>query len=67
MTPTQRKQFNRMRDALTKIARQYETPEQIRRSSWKKYGLDFDEAIGYAYENIQGEARVAVCGVKAVE
>lgn len=63
MTPKQREQFNRMRATLKRIASGYQTPQQLRRGSEKQYGLDADEAIEYAYENIQQEAKEAVAGV----
>lgn len=66
MTPKQREQFNKMRDTLKRIASGYQTPAQIRRDSEKDYGLPFDEAIEYAYENIQAEARAASKGVQAI-
>lgn len=66
MTPKQVEQFNRMRDTLIRIAREYQTPDQLRRNADRDYGLDFSEAIEMAYENIQGEARAAVRGVRAV-
>ena len=66
MTPKQKEQFNRMRNTLMRIASEYQTPDQLRRSSERGYGIHADEAIGYAYENIQSEAKFAVKGVKAV-
>jgi len=64
-TPKQKEQFNRMRATLKKIAKGYQTPDQIRRGAEKQYGLDADEAVGYAYENIQADAASAVKGVRA--
>lgn len=64
MTPKQREQFNRMRAALKRIATGYQTPEQLRRSAMREYGIDGAEAIDYAYENIQQEAGRAVSGVR---
>ena len=66
MTPKQLEQFNRMRAALTRIAKEYQTPDQLRRNADRDYGLDASEAIEMAYENIQSEARAAVRGVRAV-
>lgn len=57
MTPKQREQFNRMRAALKRIATGYQTPEQLRRGAEREYGLGASEAIEYAYENIQQEAK----------
>lgn len=66
MTPKQKEQFNLMRETLKKIASGYQTPDQLRRDSEKEYGLEFEEAIEYAYENIQCEAKSAVKGVRAI-
>jgi hypothetical protein len=46
-------------DALKRITK-YQTPERMRRASEKDWGLPFDEAIEYAYENIQQEAKNAL-------
>lgn len=67
ITEKQMKQFNIMRFALIDIAKNYKTPAQIRRDSEKQYGLDFDEAIEFSYENIQSLAKMAVKGVKSLE
>lgn len=66
MTPTLLKQFNRMRVALKRIVA-YQTPDQLRRNAERDYGLDANEAIEYAYENIQQEAKRAVAGVREVK
>lgn len=67
MTPNQRKQFNTMLATLKKIAFDYQTPSQIRRTSERDYGLEYDEAIEMIYENIQEEARHASKGVRSIE
>ena len=64
MTPKQKEQFNKMRATLKRIATGYRTPEQLRRCAEREYGLDADEAIEYAYKNIQQEAKIAVSGVR---
>lgn len=66
MTNKQIKQFNRMQAALTRIAKHYQTPAQLKRGSNKEYGIDGNEAIEYAYENIQYEAKAAVKGIKPI-
>ena len=55
-----------MRNALIRIAKEYQTPAQLRRSSNSMYGLDFEESIEMSYENIQSDAKAAVKGVKAL-
>ena len=67
MTDTQLKQFNRMHNALKLIAKGYKTPDQLRRSSEKEYGLDYEEALGYSYENIQETAKQAIKGVRHIK
>lgn len=48
-------------DTLQKIARGYQTSDQIRRSAPKE-GFDFDEMLEMVYDNIQGEAERAIHG-----
>lgn len=67
MTSKQREQFNRMRDCLRRIGHNYQTTEQLRRDSGDDYGLDYDEALEMSYDNIQQEARNAVCGVREIK
>lgn len=67
MTPHQRKQFNIMLLTLRNIADGYQAPEQLRRSSQIDYGLDYEECLEMAYENIQEEARRAVRGVRPIQ
>lgn len=50
--------------SLKKIAKHYQTPSQLRRASQKQYGLEYEEALEYAYENIQLEAAKAIKGVR---
>lgn len=66
MTEKQKAQFNTMRETLKRIASGYKTTNQIRRSAEREYGLDFEEALEMAYENVQMEARNACKGVRAV-
>jgi len=66
MTPKQKIQFNQMRAALKRIAKEYQTPAQLRKNSMKGFDLEADEAVDMAYENIQIEATNAVAGVKAI-
>jgi hypothetical protein len=50
-------------DTLKRIAH-YEPPEHLRRSSEKSYGLDYEEALEMAYENVLLEAKNAICGMR---
>ncbi len=49
-------------DVLKHIAKNYQRPDQLRRGAEKEYGLDADEAIEYAYENIMWDAERAIKG-----
>jgi len=42
----------------------YQSPERLRRNSVTEYGLDANEAIEMAYENVIEEARSAVKGLR---
>lgn len=53
----------RLFDALKRISR-YESPEKLRRNAEKDYGLDADEAIEMAYENVINEAKSAIKGMR---
>lgn len=48
-------------DTLKLIARGFQTPDQLRRRGGQ-YGLDANEEIEMAYENIQGIAENAIKG-----
>ncbi len=65
MTPTQKAQFNRMRDALKDIGTHYMTPAQIQ-SNKEKVGLGYTEYLEMSYENMQILAKSAVRGVKTL-
>lgn len=65
ITEKQKLQFNLMLNALKKI-KAYQSPEKLRKDSEKDWGLDFEEAIEMAYENIQLDATFACKGVKFI-
>lgn len=48
-------------DVLQKIAREYQSSDQLRRRAGQ-YGCSFEEEIEMVYENIQGEAERAIHG-----
>lgn len=50
-------------DALLRISR-YTPPAKLRKSAEREYGLDPDEAIEMAYENVIAEAKAAIKGVR---
>lgn len=66
ITTKQAEQFNLMLTTLRKIHRDYKTPDQLLQSSEKDTGLKYEEAIGYAYENIQSDAQYASKKVRQI-
>lgn len=66
MTKLQEEQFNRMLAALRQIAR-FQAPEELRRLSWKSYGLDYAEALEMAYENVRWTAKQATYRVHEIK
>lgn len=66
ITIKQAQQFNTMLIGLKRIAT-YQTPAQLRKESQSQYGLDFEEAIEYAYENMQTEAKNWKKGIKPIQ
>lgn len=67
-TPTQgaarlSREHAQMRLALQRI-RAYLPPEKLHKQAQKAYGLDGEEAIEMAYENVLQEARNGLKGVK---
>ncbi len=68
MTPAAIKRLQQERDnfwiALRTIVKGYLPPDRLRAQSEKLYGLPGDEAIEYAYENMQHLAGLAIKGTK---
>lgn len=60
--PAEQTNEQRYFDTLKRIAHQYDTVEQVKKSAGRRYGLEPDEALEMAYENLQNEARVAIKG-----
>jgi regulator of RNase E activity RraB len=54
----------KMYNVLMKIAKWYQTPDQLRKNCKKEYGLGFEESLEMAYENLQAEAKAAIKGVR---
>ncbi|MBD3762600.1 hypothetical protein [Rhizorhabdus sp.] len=50
-------------DALKRIS-QYEQPERLIKNAERVYGIPGEEALEYAYENVLGEAKRAIKGVR---
>lgn len=57
-------QQQRMYDTLKRIARGYQTPDQLRRNSERDFGCEFEDALEMSYENLQQEAENAIKGVR---
>jgi len=53
----------RLYDALKRITA-YSSPDKLRKTSQKTYGLEPEEAIEAAYENVLEEARAAIKGMR---
>lgn len=66
ITEKQALQFNKMLDACRQISKGYQTPTQLRKSSEAEYGLDYEESLEMAYENIQATALLASKNVKPI-
>ncbi len=64
MTQDETQQSNERRyyDALKRIAKAYQSSDRIAAMAEKQYGLEPREALEMAYDNIQGEAEVALRG-----
>lgn len=43
-------------DTLKRIAKGYQTPDQLRRNSERDFGCRYHEALEMTYENLQMEA-----------
>jgi hypothetical protein len=55
--------FLRMYNALREIT-QYQTPEKLKKDSRNDWGLDYEESLEMAYENIQQTAKDAIKGIR---
>lgn len=62
MKPLSIQQQQRMYDALKRIAKDYRKPSSI--ISKPDLGLGPQECLEMAYENIQGEAKAAIMGIR---
>jgi len=49
-------------DTLKRIAKEYMTTEQLQRRAEKMYGVSYHEALEMSYDNIQGDAALAIRG-----
>ena len=56
-------QQQRLYDAVKQISR-YQDPGKLKKNSLKTLGLEGEEAVEMAYENVLSEARAAIKGVR---
>ena len=66
MTTEEKTNYNRLHAMLVKISSDYQTSQEIRESS-EDMGLEYEEALEMAYENIQCEALNIVKNIKRVK
>lgn len=66
MTKKQIENYNLMREALLEI-KAYDSTEKLRKDSERDWGLEFEEVLEMAYDNIQATAAFAVKGVRAIK
>lgn len=64
MTKKQIENYNKMLFTLKRIARGYDSSDKIIKNAQKEYGLDGEEALEYAYDNIQSEAKNCIKGIE---
>lgn len=67
MTKKQIEDYNRMYGALLTIAKDYMSVGKLRKEGEKIYGIDYEEVLEMAYENIQELAKAAVKNVKQIK
>jgi hypothetical protein len=63
---TKQSKVQRLYDALRRIA-DFQTSERLRKVSLSQYGLEFSESIEMAYDNVIGEAKSAIKGMRRPE
>lgn len=66
ITQKQAEQFNNMLETLRRISKSYEVSEKLLNKDFDD-GLDGDERLMYAYDNIQSEAKTASHGVCKID
>lgn len=63
MTEQEKKNYELMRATLQRIARDYQSPEELRENCESQYGLDFSDALEMSYDNIQSEAAATLATI----
>lgn len=64
MTPVEKKRFDKLATAIRRIC-SYQTPRQLQREyGGLDSGIDYLEALEYAYDNMRNEARAVAALVR---
>lgn len=66
ITYRQAEEFNLMLDALKKISKDFQSTDQLREDCNEDYGLDYEECLEMAYENIQYLAEQTSKGIRKI-
>lgn len=66
MTTKQQKDYLQMKEALERI-KSYQSPSELHRNSERDWGLDYEEALEMAYENVLNEAKSGLKGVRGLK
>ena len=67
MTLKEKENYNKMLSILKRIGKDYQTPDQLRKNSEKDFGLEYEEALEMAYENIQEESKFCIKGLTPIK
>jgi len=67
MTEKQKEQFNRMLITLRRIAKDYMTTNQLKKSAEVEFAEDYENLLEMSYENIQQEARAGSRGIRNIK
>lgn len=57
------KKLQKIYDTLKQISK-FQTLEQLQRNSEKQYGLEYNEVLEMAYENIINGAKLTIKGIR---
>lgn len=64
MTPKEKRDFMQMYHALKVISKDYENSDNVMTYANRRYGLEPEEALAMAYDNMQQVATIGVKGVR---
>ena len=66
MTLKQKENYNKMARALRNITN-FQSPEKMRKNSENDWGLEYEECLKMAYDNIQVMAKENVKGIRLIK